>query len=248
MPTASKQAKQEIRERVWRLLEESGVARFPRPVYGRIPNFIGAEEAARRLFELKEWSRAQVVKVNPDAPQHPVRLQALLDGKLLIMASPRLREGFILLDPRGIPTRAYGRAATIRGAFLFGRKLDLDGLKRLGSVDLVVEGSVAVSPDGGRLGKGEGYAELEYAILRELGLVDESTPIATTVHELQLVGRIPRDPWDVPVDIIATPKRVIRVSRRGPRPKGVIWSAVTPEMLSRMPVLRELARLKRGRG
>jgi 5-formyltetrahydrofolate cyclo-ligase len=42
--------KRELRERVWRLLEERGVARFPRPVYGRIPNFVGAETAARRIL------------------------------------------------------------------------------------------------------------------------------------------------------------------------------------------------------
>jgi len=55
--------KRELRERVWRLLEERGVARFPRPVYGRIPNFEGAETAARRILQLEEF-RARVVKVS----------------------------------------------------------------------------------------------------------------------------------------------------------------------------------------
>jgi 5-formyltetrahydrofolate cyclo-ligase len=41
--------KKRIRERVWKLLEERGVARFPKPVYGRIPNFEGAEAAAELL-------------------------------------------------------------------------------------------------------------------------------------------------------------------------------------------------------
>jgi 5-formyltetrahydrofolate cyclo-ligase len=39
-----KEVKQAVRERVWRILEERDLATFPRPVYGRIPNFKGAEE------------------------------------------------------------------------------------------------------------------------------------------------------------------------------------------------------------
>ncbi|MEM0451180.1 MAG: 5-formyltetrahydrofolate cyclo-ligase [Nitrososphaerota archaeon] len=84
-------AEAEVRERVWRLLEERGVARFPLPVKGRIPNFAGAEEAASRLRSSDEYQAARVVKVNPDSPQRPVRLMALQDGKLLVMPTPRIR-------------------------------------------------------------------------------------------------------------------------------------------------------------
>jgi hypothetical protein len=31
--------KDQIRKEIWQLIEERGIARFPRPVYGRIPNF-----------------------------------------------------------------------------------------------------------------------------------------------------------------------------------------------------------------
>ncbi|MCD6421617.1 MAG: 5-formyltetrahydrofolate cyclo-ligase, partial [Thaumarchaeota archaeon] len=65
--------KQRIREHVWRLLEEREVARFPKPIYGRIPNFIGAEKAASRLLNLREYIDSRVVKVNPDSPQRYVR-------------------------------------------------------------------------------------------------------------------------------------------------------------------------------
>lgn len=221
-------------------MEEKNVARFPRPVYGRIPNFLGSEDAAKKLFKLKEWGRSLIVKVNPDAPQYPVRLQALRDGKLLLMPTPRLRSGFLLLDPNKIPRNAYDKAATIRGAFTYGHLLDIEGLRGLGRVDLIVEGSVAVTLKGRRLGKGGGYGELEYAILKELNLVDEKTPIATTVHEIQIVDNLPIDPWDVPVDIIATPKRLIKVDVEDPRPKGVIWKAIPASKLRETPILQEL--------
>jgi len=217
-----KTVKTAIRERVWRLLEERGVARFPKPVRGRIPNFVGAEEAAARLFSLDVWRRSRVVKVNPDSPQKPVRLAALRQGKLLVMATPRLRQGFLLLDPRRIPSHLYEKAATIRGAFQLGKIVGLDELKSI-DIDLIVTGSVAVDMRGNRVGKGEGYAELEYGIARELGIVSKETPVATTVHDLQIVDSIPREPHDLTVDIIATPTKLVKVEPRPPKPPGIMW-------------------------
>ena len=232
--------KSEIRERIWELLEEKGVARFPRPIRGRIPNFVGAERAAARLRELKEYVRANVVFCNPDSPQRPVREFALRDGKILVMATPRLKKGFLLLDPRKIPPYSYLRASTIRGAFEYGRLVTLWDLP---SIDLKIMGSVAVSPGGGRLGKGHGYSDIEYCILKEVGVISEETPLATTVHDLQIVSSIPVQKNDVPVDIIVTPSRVIRCPRR-PRPE-LIWSMISEEMIRSIPVLKELKESKR---
>ena len=84
-------AKGAVRERVWTALERERAARFP-GARGRIPNFVGAEQAARRLAETEEWRAARVLKCNPDAPQLPVRRLALAEGKVVYMAVPRLRE------------------------------------------------------------------------------------------------------------------------------------------------------------
>jgi len=226
-----------IRERIWELLEDQGIARFPRPVYGRIPNFLGAEEAARKLTALLEFQRAMVVKVNPDSPQNPVREAVLSSGKVLIMPTPRLREGFLVLDPKMIYKQAMKGASTIRGAFKYGKPVGIGGIPK---IDLIVAGSVAVSPDGARMGKGGGYSEIEYGILRELNLIGEETPIVTTVHDVQVVDEVPMEEHDFSVDVIVTPTRTIRVKERRNRPKGIIWEKVTPEMLERMPVLMEL--------
>ena len=64
-----KEIKHAIRERIWRILDERDLAAFPRPVYGRIPNFKGAEEACRNLASTEEFRRARLVKINPDAPR-----------------------------------------------------------------------------------------------------------------------------------------------------------------------------------
>ncbi len=237
-----KKIKEDIRMRIWRLLEEKNIARFPRPVYGRIPNFAGAEKAATRIIKLDEWIKAETVKANPDSPQKPLRYYALLHGKKLVMATPRLRNGFLLLDPRNIPPSRYEYAATIKGAFKYGRLLRL---QEIPVIDLVVTGCVAVDKHGNRLGKGGGYAELEYAILRELGLVDEDTWVVTTIHDLQLVDKIPREEHDLTVDTVATPTRLIIFKPRPPKPRGIIWEKLGDKR--NLSVIKELIQLKHNR-
>jgi 5-formyltetrahydrofolate cyclo-ligase len=159
------------------------------------------------------------------------------------MPTPRLREGFLLLDPKRIPRSLYERASTIRGAFEMGVKLRSleDLVNTIKNIDFIVEGSVVVNRCGERLGKGEGYGELEHAVLLELNLVDPNVIIATTVHELQVVEeRIPQDPYDVPVDVIVTPRRVVRVQRCRSRPPGVLWDLLDERKLKEMPILGEL--------
>ncbi|MFB6489906.1 MAG: 5-formyltetrahydrofolate cyclo-ligase [Thermoproteus sp. AZ2] len=232
--------KAEIRQRIWDLLERLGVAAFPRPVYGRIPNFRGADAACGRLLSTQAWRRARVVKINPDAPQRPCREAALREGKKLVMPTPRIKNGFLLLDPALIPKSAYQRAATIAGAFDFGSSVDP---RDLPAVDLVVIGSVAVNRLGHRLGKSHGYAELEWGILTELGKAGPSTAVATTVHDLQFIDEeIPREPFDLPVDIIATPSRIVEVSPRPPKPRGILWEYVDEGLLAEVPLLKSLKR------
>ena len=60
------------------------------------------------------------------------------------------------------------RASTKAGAAKFGSPLLLDWTK-VPKVDVVVVASVAVALNGVRLGKGLGYAELEWAILVTFG-------------------------------------------------------------------------------
>jgi 5-formyltetrahydrofolate cyclo-ligase len=226
--------KQAVRHEVWRKLDAEGISTFPRPVRGRIPNVKGADAAAERLAQTPEWQAARVLKVNPDAPQRAVRFRALKAGKTLLMPSPRLRGGFLLLA--GQQEHAWA-ASTIKGAFALGRMVGLDDLP---PIDLLVFGSVAVSPEGDRVGKGEGYAELEFAVLRQTGRVPDDVPIATTVHDAQVVDAIPRQAFDVTLDLICTPTRTLRPERRGPRPAGVLWEHLGEERLAEMPILQAL--------
>lgn len=227
-----------LRERVWRRLARPGVARFPGPE-GRIPNFVGAEAAAERLRGEAAWRSARTVKANPDSPQLPVRERALADGKVLYMAVPRLAadKPFFLLDPERL-TVAPRKAASIGGAARLGRPVDVD---ELAPVDLVVVGCVAAGIDGRRLGKGGGFSDLELALAAEAGLVGHRTRIVTTVHEEQVLdaGEIPVAEHDFLLDLIVTPRRVIRPPRARRRPR-IRWDELTDEKVASIPLLARL--------
>jgi 5-formyltetrahydrofolate cyclo-ligase len=234
-------AKAELRQEVWSAMRAAKVARFPGAA-GRIPNFTGAEAAAERLRGLPAWQAADAVKSNPDSAQLPVRQRALQDGKIVYMAVPRLAEPepFFALDPDQLadPPR---KAASISGASRSARRVTL---AEVTPVDLVVMGCVAAGEDGARLGKGGGFADLEYALAAGAGLIGPDTVSVTTVHELQVcpAGTVPVTGHDAGVDFIVTPERVIdcrpRHGRHGARPTPRIdWEDLTEEKIAAIPLL-----------
>ena len=229
--------KQTLRERVWDDLEASGEARFPYPPHGRIPNVAGASEAAERLADHEAWADADAIKANPDAPQLPVRRAALRAGKTLYVAVPRLRdpEPFLRLDPAAVDD--VDAATTVSGISTHGEPVAPEAVE---PIDLIVAGSVAVTDDGVRVGKGEGYSDLEFALLRAFDRVDDDTTTVTTVHERQVVDE-PIEPaaHDVPMDLVVTPERSIPTGA-GAKPRGIDWDALDAERLDEIPVLERL--------
>jgi 5-formyltetrahydrofolate cyclo-ligase len=156
------------------------------------------------------------------------------------MPTPRLRGGFLELDPARIPEKRLSEAASLSKCGRWARKVPVERLPRM---DLVVVGSVAVTLRGWRCGKGHGYGDLEFAVLRELG--HPPPPVATTVHPLQVVDAFPRDPHDLPVSLIVTPEEVVEVAHPPPPPGGIDWRLLDAEDLAAMPVLARLAKIRR---
>ena len=234
-------AKAALRQEVWSDMREARVARFPGAA-GRIPNFTGAEAAAQRLRGLPAGQAAGTVKANPDSAQWPVRQRALEDGKTVYMAVPRLAgpEPFFALDPAHLSEKPRA-ASSIKGATRSARRVHLADLS---PVDLVVMGSVAAGEDGARLGKGGGFADLEFALASAAGLIGPHTVSVTTVHEVQLypAGTIPLTGHDIAVDFIVTPDRVIDCRpAHGPRPAaGICWQDLTEEKIAAIPLLAAL--------
>lgn len=233
--------KDAVRHEVWARLEAEGVAIGP--AWSMIPNFVGADLAAWRLSRTDAWRRARTVKTNPDHPQIPVRIRALYDGKTVYTPVPYLTREFpyLRLDPRRLEKKgvSFELAATAQGFLEHGDRIEFEDVERL---DFCVVGSVAVGRCGGRTGKGAGFADLETGIFRALGIVDGDTPMATTVHSLQLVpdDGVVIEPHDSPLDLIATETELIVTGNAMPRPAGVEWDRVRPDQFETIPFLARL--------
>ena len=192
----------------------------------------------------------------------------LQSGKTLLTPQPRLRTGFFSMLRHGtdeIPsTTPIEKLTSSKGAAKFGTPITL---YEKYTIDLVVVGSSAVCPKtGARVGKGEGFAELEWGVASQQGNLDaENVLCITTCHDSQVFAS-DSEPWkalmeeirseedgesedspfgtltlhDVPVDIIVTPTRTIRVSDRLPKPSGVYWNLLSKQKLAQIRVLQEL--------
>ncbi|MDW8370775.1 MAG: 5-formyltetrahydrofolate cyclo-ligase [Geminicoccaceae bacterium] len=233
--------KDALRARIWGHLEATGAGIGP--VWSRIPDFEGADRAAERLAALPEWRQARTVKCNPDPPQRWIRKRALEEGKLVFTPVPELVRDFpyLRLDPErliraGVP---FELAATAEGAIAHGERI---GFEDAPFLELYVVGSVAVAANGGRTGKGAGFADLEWGFFSALGRVGAQTLVLTSVHELQLVdpAELPLDAHDLPLDLIVTPERAIRTRPERPRPMGVDWDRIRPDQYRDIPFLAEL--------
>jgi 5-formyltetrahydrofolate cyclo-ligase len=234
-------AKSVVRNRIWQGLIDGGFN--VGPTFDRIPNFVGADTAARRLSELDAWKRARVVKCNPDPPQIPVRLRALYDGKLLFAPVPYLTKDFpyLRLDPDKLAAKGvdFETAATAQGFLQHGDPIRFQDMPKL---DFCVVGCVAVTRRGGRTGKGAGFADLEQGVFRELGLVDSTTPIATTVHSSQVVEHadVVMESHDSALNFIATELELIETRTTHAQPGGVDWNKVRPDQFQDIPFLKDL--------
>lgn len=235
-------SKQTFRKQVWDHLEKNKLTNFPRPVHWRIPNFKGSEQAAAKLLELDEFKNVKYIEVNPDKPQEAARILVLENQKNLYVPVPRLKDGLLkyITVSEGATKNDIRNAVSRRGLEYNGQTI---GINDEIQIDLLVLGSVAVSREGYRIGKGKGYADLEFALLLEMNAVSDKTIVVTTVHDSQVFDTLPKEifkEYDVPVDYILTPTQIIKINKRLPRPTGIIWSILSQRRVNLMPVLKAL--------
>ncbi len=161
------------------------------------------------MAQLEEFQRARVIEICPSLAQEHLRLFSLAEGiikkhfnlniyniyfsgKVLLTPAPSIDNAlFYKLDPKFLHVHDLSRAATKSGTAALGTIVNLTAVGNL-HVDIVVVASVVVNPiTGARLGKGKGYGDIEYAMMRQLGACDDSTLVVTTVHESQLLDDLP---------------------------------------------------------
>ncbi|MFN3420349.1 MAG: 5-formyltetrahydrofolate cyclo-ligase [Armatimonadota bacterium] len=199
--------RERLRRRIWHLMENAGVLTFPLEVFGRVPNFVGAEQAAELLAQQPEFVQAKVVFVSPDHVLRRVRELVLEHGKVLAVSLPqrlvrRNRCALLQITER----RAIKAAVKVDNFLRYGQPLSVP-------VDLAVLSSVVVDCRGNRLTPRQEFGDREWQMLVDKGFVHERTKIATIVHPLQFADDLAK--WvtekDAKAHLIVTPEEVVRV-------------------------------------
>lgn len=192
---------------------------------GGVPAVVSGR-AAEQLRRHPGYKAASRIFVGPSAFLHQVRINCLLDGKELIMPGPGLKDGFYRFRPNSIAFRDLPRAVTVKGMGRFAAKMTRQDLTRL-SLSLLITDAVAIDTGGGRLGDGQGFFDLSYAIFAAHGtLTDRATVMVLALPEQIVAESLPCASWDVPVDFIITGDTVQSIAAAPPPPRRIYWDAL----------------------
>lgn len=232
-----------VRSTVWDRLREVAVpdSRFHLDFSMYIPDYPGSDRIPDALRALPCYPGDGPVFVTPDNGLQGLRAALLRERRPMLMTTYGILRGFLFFAPGAVPEGSIEYASSLDGAERFGERYDLDSLRSLGVLDFLVTGASAVNVDGIRFGKGHGYFDVEWALLRDIGSVGEESPVIACVHDVQyLEVELDARETDTLVDWVVTPARTIRIDRRGPKPGGIRWDLLDPELLATIPPLQEL--------
>ena len=238
----SEPTKRSLRVQTWKKMQENKLGVGYNAIFNRIPGFVDSDKAAALLADTDEFKKAQNVKVNIDRALHAIKLQTLVAGKNLYL--PATRDSSALYLKVDVPADATDdqKKEILHVQDVQQHRIEIL-LENKVKLDLVIIGSVVVSRDGYRIGRGNGFTDLDIGLLIEIGSITPDTIIATMVHDVQVVDSLPTNlfqKYDSPVDLIVTPTQVIRVAKRLPRPAGIFWELLSERRLKIVPVLQHI--------
>jgi 5-formyltetrahydrofolate cyclo-ligase len=194
-----------------------------------------SEDLAKQ--ELRRTLRAHCGSLAPDA-----RLRASEDATSRLLALPELAAPDTVAlyaatageaDPVGALGVLVGRGFRVVFPRVVGPELEFAAIREaaelrpghrgiaeptgptveLAEVDVIVVPGLGFDPDGMRLGRGGGHYD------RTLSRLPASAVRVGFCYDFQVVERVPQAPFDQPVDVIVTDRRVIRTSpTNAPRP------------------------------
>lgn len=152
---------------------------------------------AQNLRGLEAYRLSECVFVSPAPLLKQVRINALVDGKSLLMPAPGLHDGFYFFSPYTIAFPRLAQAVTPKGMPRYGRRLTTGQLAGL-QLGLLVSEALAVDRRGNMLGDGNGFFDLAAAILAATGALASSVEVVGAGPAAD--QDVPADPWDVRAD------------------------------------------------
>lgn len=198
--------------------------------WGKVAAFIRAGSPYRR---------ARHVLVPPSSVFFQVRMNALVDRKLLTVPSPGMQSGFQHFDPARISPKDLVASARLRKA---GARLARDsyGAPLPHPIDLVLGEALWAAEDGSLIGDGRGHLDLIYALLHALHWIHLECQIIAVVTEGRIQSSLPQEVHDVRAHWVVTPQGLLRTSESdSPRPT-IHWNKLAQRQVRRNEVLFHL--------
>ena len=197
-------------------------------------------KSAELVRRLEKYRDAKRVFVGPTARLQQIRINALTDGKELLVPASGLKEGFYLLAPYEIPFKHLGHAVGYKGLDQYGRRVAVEELCQ-GPVGLLVTDCLAVDPAGYFVGEGKGFFDLAVAILAELhGLTPEAEAYGLGEQEQLLDQEIERAAWDIRLNGFITPEGIALNNPGGHADRRVLWDMLPPKRIRKITPLWKL--------
>jgi 5-formyltetrahydrofolate cyclo-ligase len=226
-------------------------ARFNYDFLSFTPDFSGSSSAIARLATLPCYQSAATILATPDNSLSQLRHQALKDGKKVLVATYRLRRGFVLLHPGRIAESKFELAACLDGMEKagIGRSISLAEMRDEGlKVDMCVTGGLVFNAQGVTIWEGHNLFEVQWALLHDLGVLQPHTPVVAVAHDCQVVDEtllgvdkvMPTREGEVQSDFVVTPEQFFQIENAVKPSGGVDFDKVDPEGVQNIPPLQEL--------
>lgn len=249
----SDERRKEIWAKVYRQLIQHAIpdSRFHFDFLSFTPDFRGSSLAIDRLVDLPCYREAQTLLVTSDNSLEQLRYRALKDGKSLLVATYRMRRGFILLSPGRISADKYELAASLDGMEKpdAGEPLSLAQIRDKGiSVDICVTGGLAFNQQGVVIWEGQALFEIQWALVWDIKAIKQGAAVVAIAHACQVVDEsqlgvdavVPDTSGEVQCDFVVTPDNVYKVNGAVKPETNINFETVDDEAMQNIPPLQEL--------
>ena len=194
---------------------------------------------AETLRRSENYRQCKQIFIDPSLLLRQARVNALLDGKELVMPAAGLKDGFYLLKPFTIPFKKLLMGVTYTGLEYFGSRLGSKEISSL-NISLLLGESFAVDRQGCRLGDGQGFFDLAIALLNELGGVAEDCQVIGAIDDpAKVVESVPQESWDIKCAEILGPNGLEKLFDSSPV-SGIFWEDIPMERIKRISPLWKL--------
>jgi len=205
-----------------------------------LPEGKASGKAAELVRRLDCYREAKRIFVGPTAKLQQIRINALTDGKELLVPAPGLKEGFHLLTPYEIPFKSLRHAVGYKGLAQYGRRVAVEELCS-GPVGLLLTDCLAVDPAGYFVGEGQGFFDLAVAILAELHALSPNAEAYGLGEKEQLLDQeIEHAAWDIRLNGFITPEGIALANSGGHADRKIFWEMLPPKRIRKITPLWKL--------